>query len=520
MPLLSIISPSARRPLTADHIDSSSDTIVATASAESAAADQAVADAVDVELEGGIDRLNMRDHDEMIKSTLAEMEKHSIPPKTLFGFSYANGQFAINDEVRFFSWIFFAIIVVISFIFFVVAVSGAVSLEYTDVTAHGTALIIAGVFTLAACCITGFQVMQHYRHWTHPPSQKLVVRVLIMIPVYACSAWLSLMFLPYSTYIDFVRQCYEAFVLYSFLVLLTVYLGGHDGVVEWMNYKRPLNWPPPLCCLTPCTPGSNYLWWMKYTCLQYAVFAPVAMFIACICNSLNLYGDGSFSFSSAYAYVTVVINCSQLASLYALAWLYLVMKEELMPFKPVMKFLVIKSVVFFTWWQGVGFAILVQAQVLSDSQDFSVGEVQVGLQDFIVCIEMFLFAVVHKYTFGYETYNDGSLAILMEQRATYIATHQYKRAVDAARKELAERDGAKAALDESGKTNGETHAHTNGTRANIELGERKDGSPVGNGKGLKITVESATSVTADELQSEAKEIIASRAKEILKVNCE
>src|SRR4051812_13137996 len=39
-----------------------------------------------------------------------------------------------------------------------------------------------------------------------------------------------------------------------------------------------------------------------------------------------------------------------------------------------------------------------------------------SLQDFLVCIEMFIAAAAHKYTFGFETYKDGSMLVLMEVR--------------------------------------------------------------------------------------------------------
>ena len=120
------------------------------------------------------------------------------------------------------------------------------------------------------------------------------------------------------------------------------------------------------------------------------------MFIGVICESQGAYGDGELNYNQGYLWVTLIINCSQLTSLYALAWLYMIMKKELTPFSPVFKFLVIKSVVFFTFWQGVGLAVLVKIGAITDSDNFSVGQVQVGLQDFIITIEMFIAACCHK----------------------------------------------------------------------------------------------------------------------------
>lgn len=63
--------------------------------------------------------------------------------------------------------------------------------------------------------------------------------------------------------------------------------------------------------------------------------------------------------------------------------------------------------------------------------------VQTGLQDFLVCLEMFIAAAAHRYTFGYDQYANGTMKLLMDQRALYLAELSYKRAVQAA-KEKAE----------------------------------------------------------------------------------
>ena len=392
------------------------------------------------------DPLDLRDHDVMIQETIKQMSQSRAAKKNLFGLSVTksdSGSYKVSvlDEVRLGLWLLLIVAIIIVFVFLiVVAVRDDVYLSDTVNHSHGTALIIAGVFCILSCLLSSIQIYQHYHSWTHPESQKLVVRILFMVIIYSITAWMGLMWIEYSVYIDFVRVCYEAFTLYTFMVLLTQYLGGHAGVVEWLFYKEKVKWILPLNCLPRCAPTSNFLWYIKYMCLQYAIVAPVSMLIAVICESLHAYGEGELNTNQGYLYVTIFINTSQIVSLYTLAWLYVIMKKELEPFNPFYKFLVIKAVVFFSFWQGVGLAILVKAGAITDSENFSVGEVQIGLQDFIISIEMFLAAIAHKYTFGAETYKDGSMALLMEQRATFIAQLAYKRAVESARKELEERD--------------------------------------------------------------------------------
>ena len=150
-----------------------------------------------------------------------------------------------------------------------------------------------------------------------------------------------------------------------------------------------------MCCVPPVKPGNTFLYWLKYGTLQYTIISPIISIIAMVLNFFSLYGDGVFAYNRGYVYISFVQNCTQLISLYCLVWLYVAMKNELAPFSPMAKFLVVKSVVFFTFWQSVGLAVLVKASILTDTAEFDVGTLQVGLQDFIVCIEMFIAAAVH-----------------------------------------------------------------------------------------------------------------------------
>lgn len=53
----------------------------------------------------------------------------------------------------------------------------------------------------------------------------------------------------------------------------------------------------------------------------------------------------------AYLYITIIYTISYSMALYALALFYVSCKDLLRPFNPVPKFIIIKSVVFLTYWQ-------------------------------------------------------------------------------------------------------------------------------------------------------------------------
>lgn len=342
----------------------------------------------------------------------------------------------VQDEVRVTIWILLLIAALVAAGFFIAKmVDGVTVLFFYNGYAHAMAATVAGIFSFLACVLTWLQISAHKRHWVHPASQRHVIRILLMVPVYAISAWLSLAFVKLSAYIDFVRNCYEAYVIWSFMLLLTEYLGGHTGVAGMMRIKLKQKWPIPMCCMPRAKPDSKFLWYLKYGALQYVIFSPIIAALTIILASIDdpnapvdadpnsaeahcndYYCDGEFRYDRGFAYMSFMQNATQLLSLYTLAWLYILMKQELKPYKPVPKFLVVKAVVFFTFWQGIVISLMVKMGMLHATTNFDVGELQVGTQDFLVCVEMFIAAAVHKYTFGYETYVDGTFTILMEQR--------------------------------------------------------------------------------------------------------
>jgi hypothetical protein len=70
------------------------------------------------------------------------------------------------------------------------------------------------------------------------------------------------------------------------------------------------------------------------------------------------YADGDFSVNQAYLYITMIYTVSYSVALYALALFYVACRDLLRPFNPVPKFVMIKSVVFMTYWQVLASVLL------------------------------------------------------------------------------------------------------------------------------------------------------------------
>ncbi|XP_015042992.2 transmembrane protein 184B isoform X1 [Drosophila pseudoobscura] len=277
-----------------------------------------------------------------------------------------------------------------------------------------TAQVLAGVCVWAALFITCQQIYQHLRWYTNPQEQRWIVRILFIVPIYATYSWISLLFFNSdNVYIYFftVRDCYEAFVIYNFLSLCYEYLGGEGNIMSEIRGK-----PIKTSCLygTCCLKGKTYtigfLRFCKQATLQFCLVKPLVAFIIIFLQAFGHYHDGDWSADGGYIYITIIYNISVSLALYGLYLFYFATRDLLTPFEPVLKFCTIKSVIFLSFWQGVGLAILEKANVISPIVDSAgtvateAGTVSAGYQNFFICIEMLFAAIALRYAFPYQVY--------------------------------------------------------------------------------------------------------------------
>ncbi|KAM4710114.1 transmembrane protein 184C [Discoglossus pictus] len=281
-------------------------------------------------------------------------------------------------------------------------------LQKMGVGVHTKAWFIAGIFVVMTIPISLWGILQHLVHYTQPELQKPIIRILWMVPIFSIDSWVALKYPNIAIYVDTCRECYEAYVIYNFMIFLFNFLTNRCPnlalVLEAKDQQKHL---PPLCCFPPWPMGEVFLFRCKLGVLQYTVVRPVTTIISLICQLVGVYGEGDFSIKNAWTYMVIINNMSQVFAMYCLILFYKVLREELRPIKPVGKFLCVKLVVFVSFWQAVFIALLVKVGVISEEKTWdwkSVKDVATGLQDFVICIEMFLAAVAHHYSFSYKPY--------------------------------------------------------------------------------------------------------------------
>ncbi|CAC5412105.1 Transmembrane protein 184 homolog DDB_G0279555,Transmembrane protein 184C [Mytilus coruscus] len=269
-----------------------------------------------------------------------------------------------------------------------------IELNRADKPTHVQAWFASGIFVLCALPISFFGMLQHLVNYTQPNLQRHIIRILWMVPIYGVNATLS-------------ENVYEAYVIYNFMAYLLQYLNNQHQLEDF-EHKDPVQHICPLCCIPPWRINRNFIQRCKHGALQYTIVRPLTTIVALACEMGGKYHEGDFDFKSAWSYLVIINNISQIIAMYSLVLFYKAMKTELAPINPVPKFLCVKFVVFFCFWQSLAIAILVKLDVIPSggTWDFyhSITDVATGLQDFIICVEMFIAAIAHYYSFSHKPF--------------------------------------------------------------------------------------------------------------------
>lgn len=259
--------------------------------------------------------------------------------------------------------------------------------------------VISFFCTVGAIALAILHIYRHLLNYTEPTYQRFIVRIVFMVPVYALMSFLSLVLPRLSIYFNSIREVYEAWVIYNFLSLCLAWVGGPGSVVISLS-GRVLK--PSVCLMTCCFPpiplDGRFIRKCKQGCLQFVILKPILVVVTLILYAKGKYKDGNFNPKQSYLYLTIIYTFSYTMALYALALFYVACKDLLQPFNPVPKFIIIKSVVFLTYWQGVLFFLAAKSGFIQDADEAAL------LQNFIICVEMLIAAVGHFYAFPYKEY--------------------------------------------------------------------------------------------------------------------
>jgi hypothetical protein len=95
--------------------------------------------------------------------------------------------------------------------------------------------------------------------------------------------------------------------------------------------------------------------------------------------------------------------------MYCVIQFYIQLRRDLAPYRPFLKVLAIKLVIFLSFWQSFMISILTSStlKVVSPTAKIAYPDLKVGIPSLLLCIEMAIFSVLHLFAFPYKPYSKG-----------------------------------------------------------------------------------------------------------------
>ncbi|KAK3398282.1 organic solute transporter Ostalpha-domain-containing protein [Sordaria brevicollis] len=306
---------------------------------------------------------------------------------------------------------------------------------------HSLALIIAAASTVVAIVMSLYLIMRHATNYTVPNEQKQIIRILFMVPIYACSSFLSLRFYWHAIYFQVLSDCYEAFAISSFFSLMCHYIAPDLHLQkEYFREMQPIkDWVWPVNWMAKCcgghrkgpwrTPRSGLTWFnIVWIGVYHYCFVRVAMTVAAVLSQYHgRYCESSNSPMFGHIWIVAIQSTAVTIAMYALIQFYVQLKETLAPHSPFLKILAIKLVIFLSFWQSVAISVGTSESihVIRPNSVLAYPDIKVGIPSLLLCIEMACFAILHLWAFPYAPYKPRNRILSTYDGASMMDTKKH-----------------------------------------------------------------------------------------------
>ncbi|KAK2644174.1 hypothetical protein Ddye_019369 [Dipteronia dyeriana] len=281
-------------------------------------------------------------------------------------------------------------------------------MDLSDMNRADMTLIASAFCVMLTMHFTVQLLSQHLFYWKNPKEQKAIIVIILMAPIYAIVSFVGFLDIkgskPFFTFLESIKECYEALVIAKFIALMYSYLNISisKNIVPDEIKGRDIHHSFPMTLFQPHTVKLDHrtLKQLKHWTWQFVVIRPICSILMIMLQVLGIYPTWlSWTF-------TIILNISVSLALYSLVIFYHVFAKELEPHNPLAKFMCIKGIVFFCFWQGVVLEILVAVGIIKSHHFWlDVEHIEEAIQNILVCMEMVVFSVLQQYAYHVAPYS-------------------------------------------------------------------------------------------------------------------
>ena len=198
------------------------------------------------------------------------------------------------------------------------------------------ALYLSICMVLMSGGLSFYMIQRHLRNYTTPRIQRYIIRVkdineiLLMVPLYSICALLAFVYINEAVYITIIRDIYEGYVVFNFLLLFLEYLGiSENERLERLHAVENIAMPPPWfvllnrCCFYYSPSSPTFLLKCRVGVLQFFVTRSFITALSLWLEYFHLLCHGSMSPEYGYVYMTVINSISMGLAMLSLIMYYL-----------------------------------------------------------------------------------------------------------------------------------------------------------------------------------------------------
>jgi len=266
---------------------------------------------------------------------------------------------------------------------------------------HHFNIILSGV-CMGFACLTIFSLMFiHGIRLTKPNEQIKIMKIASIVPAYSLISFIAVVRPGSYVYLEPWLDFFQSVALGYFFLLLCEYVSPSEeqrdlffAALQVKDKKAPGGI------------GGGLAWYRKTWIMlfQYPVVALLASVVTDITQAAGVYCEYESKPYFAHLWIMIIQNVSLALAVTAALKFYIALKSTLAGHHPLTKFLAFKLIVLTTFVERIIFWILSDTGALNGTSTMTFADLNVGIPNLIVCLEMVPFALFFHYAYSYRPY--------------------------------------------------------------------------------------------------------------------
>ncbi|KAJ6005225.1 hypothetical protein N7451_003169 [Penicillium sp. IBT 35674x] len=283
-------------------------------------------------------------------------------------------------------------------------------------------MIISGACT-AFVCIAIFSLMfWHATHLSKPREQIKILKICFLIPLYTITSFLSICYPHAFVYLSPWLELFQAVALGSFFLLLCEFISS-DSQSDLDVFFIAFQPPPKKQGKAPVTgsawfrvsipilsrwglPSLTRLFSQKkwIAIFQYPIVALLTSLATDFTQVAGVYCLDSNKVYFAHLWLTIITSVSIVFAVMSVLSFYRTLKSHLASHRPLSKLLAFKLIVGLTFLERIIFTILHSTNVLKSTSTLSYADVNIGIPNLVICLQMVPFSIFFHYAYNVGPY--------------------------------------------------------------------------------------------------------------------